>query len=52
MQVRPTDTAKLLETYTDLPLYLRARVEDWNVPREILKIGAQIDHEQVWQTLS
>jgi hypothetical protein len=52
LQARRESTAQLLENYTVLPLYLRARVEDWNVPSDILHVGTQIGCEQVGLSLT
>ena len=47
VQPRPSFTANLLEKYAALPLYLRARIEGWNVISADLKTGNYLQNEQV-----
>ena len=46
-QARQSVTARLLEKYAVLPLYLRARVEGWDMAISELCIGAHLGTEQV-----
>ena len=46
-QVSSSATTSLLQNYAVLPLYLRARVECWEVPSHELLLDAELGGEQV-----
>jgi hypothetical protein len=48
MQPRVSFTSSLLQKYAVLPLYLRARVEGWNISSADLDISNHQEYEQVF----
>ena len=51
VQPKASFTTRLLEKYAVLPLYLRARVEGWNVTSADIKMGKRLDDEQVYKQI-